>query len=95
MLVFSRKLGESFIINDDEVGTVVEISPNSVRLLLGSLSGDPPRSVTLSKSVGRVDLGHGIKAVFIRARDDRARFGFEIPSSVRFARIEDSGSYSA
>lgn len=89
MLVLSRALGESFLINGDVMGTVTGLMADSVELSLAGVEGRPPQFVVLHKGNPSAPLAHGVEAVFVTITGNRARIGFEIPKAVSFDRIED------
>ncbi|MBT6153071.1 MAG: hypothetical protein HOL01_10975 [Planctomycetaceae bacterium] len=88
MLVLSRALGESFLINGDVMGTVTGLMVDSVELSLAGVEGRPPQFVVLHKGNPGVLLEHGVEATFVTIRGNRARIAFKIPNGVSFDRIE-------
>jgi len=81
MLVLSREVGQSFIINESVVFTVAVIGADFVDLLQTGAEGRKRGVITLTKG-NRQQIMQGVTALLIHEQADRARFGFEYPSEL-------------
>ncbi len=84
MLAVSRRAGEQVLIEDVTL-TVEEIQPGCVQMSLRK--GDSlPVMVTLKPSQF-VAACYNVRIGVVRVQGDRVRLGFEIPSTVKIARL--------
>jgi hypothetical protein len=87
MLVLSRRLGESVVIDDEAIATVAVIGRDFIELSLTRLDG----SVLGIATIGTKDLTPvyaGVRGVVVRTETDRARLGFEGHPGSRIDRRE-------
>jgi sRNA-binding carbon storage regulator CsrA len=87
MLVLSRRLGESLVINDQLVLTVAFLANESVELSLISVGGSLLGTFTARKNE-KLPLTDDIEVVVVRFEGDKVRLGVEGPLGSMFHRGE-------
>ena len=86
MLVRSREIGESVVIEDVAL-TVIRTSDEYVEVSLAKISGGRSTIVTLPHQE-YVEICYEVQIVFIATKDTKVRLGFEAPSETRICRHE-------
>ena len=86
MLVLSRKLGESLVIND-LIATIDSFADDHSVLSLMRTNCEFLRKVTAPFNES-IEITDDVRAVMIRAEGDKVRFGIEIPPDCTIARWE-------
>ena len=86
MLVLSREIGESVVIEDVAL-TVIRTSDEYVEVSLAKISGGRSTIVTLPQHE-YVEIGYEVQIVFIATKDSKVRLGFEAPPETRICRQE-------
>ncbi len=84
MLAVSRRIGEQVLIQDVTL-TVDEIDPQHVRMSLRK--GDSSPVILTLRPHQFVTACYNVRVGVVRVRGDKVRLGFELPSSVKFARL--------
>ena len=87
MLILSRKLGESVMIDNEVVVTVAVLAREFVELSLSNSEGTVSGIVTIGKK-GLTLVAHGVRAVFIQNEGEKVRLGFDGPPGCRIDRSE-------
>jgi len=87
MLVLSRRLGESVVINDRLVLTVALLTDDHVELSLINVTGSLVGTFT-TRVNDRISLPEDVQIIVIRLEDDKVRIGFDGPADSRFHRGE-------
>jgi sRNA-binding carbon storage regulator CsrA len=88
MLVLSRRLGESVVIDDEAIATVAVIGREFVELSLTRLDGSllGTSTIGLKKSS---PVFAGVRGVVARFENEKVRFGFDGPEGSRVDRGEE------
>lgn len=86
MLVLSRKIGESVIIEDVAL-TLARVGDGYVEVSLAKTTGGKMTVLTLPHHE-RVAICYNVEVIFVEATGEKARFGFEYPPEVTITRQE-------
>ncbi|MEX1095822.1 MAG: carbon storage regulator [Planctomycetales bacterium] len=86
MLVLSREIGTSIVIEDVRV-TLVRVGPEHCEVALEKLAGGTRRIATLPRDES-VEVCYGARLVFIGASGTKARLAIDAPREVHVARHE-------
>ena len=87
MLVLSRSLGESVVIDGRTVATLAVIGSRSVDVALENLAGEHMGHVTLTTD-GLEHVARGVRGLAVQITPARVRLGLEIPAGVNVERYE-------
>ncbi len=87
MLVLSRQLGQSIVLDNEVVVTVAVLGREFVELSLSDSTGKITGIVTVGKEPALV--APEIRAHFIRSEGEKVRLGFEGPPGCRIDRSEN------
>ena len=87
MLVLSRTLGQSVVIDGSTVATLAVIGHRFVALALEKLSGENLGYVTLTAD-GSAHVAHGVHGLAVQITPVRVRLGFEGPAGINVERYE-------
>ena len=90
MLVLSRAVGESVVIEDVNL-CLVRTTSQYAEVSLTKLSGGKSVVVTLPLQK-KVDICYDVEAVFVATNGEKARLGFEYPNGVSVLRREFWGA---
>jgi sRNA-binding carbon storage regulator CsrA len=88
MLVLSRNLGESIVIDNEVVVTVAVVGREFVELSISHSTGTVSDIVTVGNKEPML-VAHGVRARFIRSEGEKVRLGFDGPSGCRIDRSEN------
>jgi len=77
MLVLSRQVGETVVI-EDVVVTVIRVAEGYVEASLAKMSGGKATIVTLPQNE-YVDICYEARVVYLFAKGPKVRLGFELP----------------
>jgi sRNA-binding carbon storage regulator CsrA len=88
LLVVSRKLSESMVIDDVVVLTVSRLSESAAELTCATIDGGFLQSATLRRNES-LALPRGVRVVLIEFRLPRLRLGFDYPDDVSISRKEE------
>ncbi|HUG18843.1 MAG TPA: hypothetical protein VMM56_07675 [Planctomycetaceae bacterium] len=86
MLVLSREIGQSIVI-EDVLLTLLRIDEEYVEFSLTKLTGGKPKIVTLPHRE-QIEICYEVQVALIQIKGSRARFGFEYPPEVEITRHE-------
>ena len=84
MLVLSRQVGESVIIEDVTL-TLTRVGDGYVEVSLTKVSGGEKTVLTLPHDE-RVSICYDVEVIFVAAMGTKVRFGFEFPPKVTIIR---------
>ncbi|MBI1344712.1 hypothetical protein GC163_00335 [bacterium] len=84
MLAVSRRVGEKILIEDITL-TVVSISSTAIELSLAKRNS--PATVFTLKPTQFVLACYNVRIGVVRVQGERVRLGFEIPETVKIARL--------
>jgi sRNA-binding carbon storage regulator CsrA len=87
MLVLSRKVSESVVVDLEFFVTVTFLGDPAVEYSLSTLNRKHITTLTVRRNES-ITLGAGVRATVIRFEEDRVRLGFEIPPECRVDRAE-------
>lgn len=87
MLVLSRKIGESVVIDDLIVLTVAIIGEGFIDLGMAEVGGAQLGTISLDHH-GLRPIVDGVKGVMVRIEGDRVRIGFDYREGVSIVRPE-------
>jgi sRNA-binding carbon storage regulator CsrA len=85
MLILSRRLGESLVIDGQIVVRIAVIGANFVDIGLSQVDGIPIGVVTLVQNTS-TPIAQGVRGVVIELRGGRVRMGLEYPEGVAITR---------
>ena len=84
MLVMSREVGESVVI-EDVVMTLARVGDRYAEVSLRKVTGGKKSILTLPHNE-RKAICYNVEVVFIEVKGEKARFGFEHPTDVTITR---------
>jgi len=84
MLAVSRRVGEQILIEDITL-TVMSISPTAIEFSLTKRNS--PATVFTLKPTQFVHACYNVRIGVVRVQGERVRLGFEIPETVKIARL--------
>lgn len=87
MLVISRRIQESIIVNDVLVVTVTDISDGTVELSLATIEGGVLRTLFLNREE-YAPVCSGVRVCLIECSTKKVRLGIEYPPQITIARHE-------
>ena len=85
MLVLSRRVHESIIVNEVIVVTVAAIPRAAVELSLATIEGGELSRLHLSKNESAI-IGSGVRVTLVEATTEKVRLGIELPPGVSISR---------
>lgn len=89
MLVLTRRLGESIVINNAIVLTVTAFNEFEAHVLLSSTGGETLRSLAIPKDGESSEVMPGVRVVHVRTYPDKIRVGIDYPRDMPIHRLEN------
>ena len=86
MLVLSRTAGESLLINDELLRTVIVVGRDFIEIVITPPTSEKQRPMTLGVNQ-RMDLPYEVSIIVIRIADGKVRLGIDYPKDVKIERL--------
>jgi sRNA-binding carbon storage regulator CsrA len=92
MLVLTRRVGESIVINNEIVVTVTGFNETEAHAAVSSTGGEQLRRLTIPKNGIRIAEIPRVHVVLVETRPDKIRLGIDAPHDMPIHLLENTGA---